>query len=73
MLHPRTHIAPTVQRHLLLHHPDTRTTVETAHRYVPTAVGGGSGFDTFALSGARTALVVGEVAGQGLLAATTMG
>ncbi|MGW1169792.1 SpoIIE family protein phosphatase [Streptomyces sp. NPDC002550] len=66
-------IALTVQRHLLLSHPDTRTTVETAHLHVPSEVGGGSGFDTFDLSGARTALVVGEVAGQGLHAATTMG
>ncbi|MFF4212414.1 SpoIIE family protein phosphatase [Streptomyces sp. NPDC001796] len=66
-------IALTVQRHLLLSHPDPRTTLETAHLHVPSEAGGGSGFDTFALSGARTALVVGEVAGQGIHAATTMG
>ncbi|MFD5536853.1 SpoIIE family protein phosphatase [Streptomyces sp. NPDC127079] len=66
-------IALTVQRHLLLPHPDPRTTMETAHLHVPCEVGGGSGFDTFALSGARTALVVGEVAGRGIHAATTMG
>ncbi|MFI1072686.1 SpoIIE family protein phosphatase [Streptomyces puniciscabiei] len=66
-------IALTVQRHLLLPHPDPRTTLETAHLHVPSEAGGGSGFDTFALSGARTALVVGEVAGQGIHAATTMG
>ncbi|MER7690317.1 SpoIIE family protein phosphatase [Streptomyces sp. NPDC097610] len=66
-------IALTVQRHLLLPHPATRTTVETAHMHVPSEVGGGGGFDTFALSGARTALVVGEAAGQGIHAATTMG
>ncbi|MER6125433.1 SpoIIE family protein phosphatase [Streptomyces sp. NPDC001795] len=66
-------IALTVQRHLLLPHPDPRITVETAHLHVPSEAGGGSGFDTFALSGARTALVVGEVAGQGIHAATTMG
>ncbi|GAA3135298.1 hypothetical protein GCM10017687_59550 [Streptomyces echinatus] len=35
--------------------------------------GGGGGFGTFALSGARTALVVGDVAGQGIYAATTLG
>ncbi|MFF3920430.1 PP2C family protein-serine/threonine phosphatase [Streptomyces sp. NPDC001852] len=66
-------IALTIQRHLLLPQPATQTTVETAHLHVPSEVGGGGGFDTFALSGARTALVVGEVAGQGIHAATTMG
>ncbi|MFD7438330.1 SpoIIE family protein phosphatase [Streptomyces sp. NPDC059861] len=66
-------IALTIQRHLLLPRAVTRTTVETAHLHVPSEAGGGGGFDTFALSGARTALVVGEVAGQGIHAATTMG
>ncbi|MFF4441636.1 SpoIIE family protein phosphatase [Streptomyces sp. NPDC001621] len=66
-------IALTIQRHLLLPQPATGTTVETAHLYVPSDVGGGGSFDTFALSGGRTALVVGEVAGQGIHAVTTMG
>ncbi|MQY36753.1 hypothetical protein SRB17_47550 [Streptomyces sp. RB17] len=66
-------IAMTIQRHLLLPQPATQTTVETAHMLVPSATGGGGGFDTFALSGGRTALVVGEVAGQGIHAATTLG
>ncbi|MER5918462.1 SpoIIE family protein phosphatase, partial [Streptomyces sp. NPDC001982] len=66
-------IALTIQRHLLPPRPASRTTVETAHLHVPSQAGGGSGYDTFALSGARTALVVGEVAGQGIHAATTMG
>ncbi|QTE01945.1 SpoIIE family protein phosphatase [Streptomyces cyanogenus] len=66
-------IALTIQRHLLLPEVATQTTVETAHILVPSETGGGSGFVTFALSGARTALVVGEVAGQGIHAATTMG
>jgi PAS domain S-box-containing protein len=66
-------IALTIQRHLLLPEPATQTTVETAHILVPSEKGGGGGFDTFALSGARTALVVGEVAGQGIHAATTLG
>ncbi|MEU6773095.1 SpoIIE family protein phosphatase [Streptomyces sp. NPDC046759] len=66
-------IALTVQRHILLPHPASPTTVETAHMHVPSEVGGGGGFDTFALSGARTALMIGEVAGQGIHAAITMG
>ncbi|MGV9249034.1 SpoIIE family protein phosphatase [Streptomyces sp. NPDC003710] len=66
-------IALTIQHHVLLPLPATQTTVETAHMHVPSAVGGGGGFDTFALPGARTALMVGEVAGQGVHAATTLG
>ncbi|MFF4401930.1 SpoIIE family protein phosphatase [Streptomyces sp. NPDC001480] len=66
-------IALTIQRHVLLPEAATRTTVETAHLLVPSDSGGGGGFGTFALSGARTALVVGEVAGQGIHAATTLG
>ncbi|MFF3879348.1 SpoIIE family protein phosphatase [Streptomyces sp. NPDC001978] len=66
-------IALTIQRHLLPPCPASQTTVETAHLHVPSEVGGGGGYDTFDLSGARTALVVGEVAGQGIHAATTLG
>ncbi|MEV7149380.1 SpoIIE family protein phosphatase [Streptomyces sp. NPDC093084] len=66
-------IALTVQRHLLPPEPAPRSTVETAYLHVPSEAGGGGGFDTFALSGARTALVVGEVAGEGVHAAITMG
>ncbi|WP_240634318.1 MULTISPECIES: SpoIIE family protein phosphatase [Streptomyces] len=66
-------IASTIQRHVLLPRPASQTTVETAHLHVPSEVGGGGGFDTFALSGARTALEVGEVVGQGIYAATTLG
>ncbi|WP_433448526.1 SpoIIE family protein phosphatase [Streptomyces sp. CA-142005] len=66
-------IALTIQRHLLLPEVATQTTVETAHILVPSETGGGGGFETFALSGARTAVVVGEVAGRGIHAATTMG
>ncbi|MGW7527916.1 hypothetical protein [Streptomyces sp. NPDC054783] len=58
-------IALTIQRHLLLCRAVPRTTVETAHMRVPSEEGGGGGFDIFSLSGARTALVVGAVAGQG--------
>jgi PAS domain S-box-containing protein len=66
-------IALTVQRNLLLPGAATQTTVETAHLHVPPEVGGGGGFLTFSLSGVRTALAIAEVAGQGILAATTMG
>ncbi|MEU6370588.1 SpoIIE family protein phosphatase [Streptomyces sp. NPDC046931] len=66
-------IALTIQRHVLLPHPATQTTVETAHMYMPSEIGGGGGFDTFALPGARTALMVGEVTGKGIHAATTLG
>ncbi|MEU2622437.1 SpoIIE family protein phosphatase [Streptomyces sp. NPDC007157] len=66
-------IALTVQRHLLPPQPAPRSTVETAYLHVPSEAGGGGGFDTFALSGARTAMVVGEVAGEGIHAAITMG
>ncbi|MEU9214380.1 SpoIIE family protein phosphatase [Streptomyces sp. NPDC048415] len=66
-------IASTVQRHLLPPSAAAQTAVETAHLHVQSEVGGGGWFDTFALSGARTALVVGTTTGQGIHAATTMG
>ncbi|WP_323138977.1 SpoIIE family protein phosphatase [Streptomyces mirabilis] len=66
-------IAATIQRHLLPPCPSSQTTVETAHLYVPGNAGAGGWFDTFALPGARVALVVGDVAGQGVYTATTMG
>jgi PAS domain S-box-containing protein len=66
-------IATTLQRRLLPPCPSSQSTVESAHLLVPGEQGGGGWFDTFALSSARTALVVGEVTGQGIQAATTMG
>ncbi|WUN28844.1 SpoIIE family protein phosphatase [Streptomyces sp. NBC_00316] len=66
-------IAATVQRHQLPRYPASHSTVETAHLHVPGFSGGGGWFDSIPLSGARTALVVGEVAGSGIQAATTMG
>ncbi|MET7496366.1 SpoIIE family protein phosphatase [Streptomyces sp900116325] len=66
-------IAATVQRHQLPRYPASHSTVETAHLYVPGFSGGGGWFDTVPLSGARTALVVGEVAGRGIKTAATMG
>ncbi|WEP00019.1 PP2C family protein-serine/threonine phosphatase [Streptomyces sp. FXJ1.172] len=44
-----------------------------AHLLVPGTQGAGGCFDALSLPGARTALVVGEVAGQGIHAAATMG
>ncbi|MFF1359586.1 SpoIIE family protein phosphatase [Streptomyces sp. NPDC058297] len=66
-------IAATVQRRQLPRYPAAHSTVETAHLHVPGASGGGGWFDTIPLSGARTALVVGEVTGRGIQTATTMG
>ncbi|MGW3746855.1 SpoIIE family protein phosphatase [Streptomyces sp. NPDC005146] len=66
-------IAATVQRHQLPRYPASPSTVETAHLHVLGASGGGGWFDTIPLSGARTALVVGEVTGRGIQTATTMG
>ncbi|WP_371501221.1 SpoIIE family protein phosphatase [Kitasatospora sp. NBC_00374] len=68
--------ALTLQRSLLPRRlPDYRA-VEVAHRYLPAdpAAGiGGDWFDVIPLSGARVALVVGDVVGHGLHAAATMG
>ncbi|MEW2245355.1 SpoIIE family protein phosphatase [Streptomyces sp. NPDC026666] len=65
-------VAATVQRQLLPREPESHTSLETAYLSL-TGVDPGSWYDTIALSGARTALVVGSVAGRGLNAATTMG
>ncbi|WP_030772331.1 SpoIIE family protein phosphatase [Streptomyces sp. NRRL F-2664] len=65
-------IAATVQRSLLPRRPLSRTALETEHLLVP-AEGVGQWYDTIALSGARTALVVGTVAGSGIHTATLMG
>ncbi|MFD5065404.1 SpoIIE family protein phosphatase [Streptomyces sp. NPDC058394] len=65
-------IARTVQRRLLPQ-PATHATVEIAQLHLPAPEGGGAWFDAIALPGARTALIVGDVAGQGVVAAITMG
>ncbi|NEB04210.1 SpoIIE family protein phosphatase [Streptomyces sp. SID13726] len=68
--------ALTLQRSLLPHHVPKETSVETASRYLPSgsrAGVGGDWFDVIPLSGARVALVVGDVIGHGLHAAATMG
>ena len=66
-------IAMIVQRHLLPQRPTVQTSVETAHLQILGGAGGGGWFDTFALSGARTALVIGDVRGHGIHTAATMG
>jgi serine phosphatase RsbU (regulator of sigma subunit) len=65
-----------LQRSLLPHHAPRQAAVEVASRYLPAdaAVGiGGDWFDVIPLSGARAALVVGDVVGHGIRASATMG
>ncbi|MFF7777074.1 SpoIIE family protein phosphatase [Streptomyces tanashiensis] len=68
--------ALTLQRSLLPHHVPEQPAVETASRYLPSgsrAGVGGDWYDVIPLSGARVALVVGDVIGHGLHASATMG
>ncbi|MER5357425.1 SpoIIE family protein phosphatase [Streptomyces sp. NPDC002785] len=65
-------IASTVQRRLLPQRNGDRIAVETAHVLLP-GRNSGSWFDTISLSGARTALITGNVDGPGLQTAITMG
>ncbi|MET7699575.1 SpoIIE family protein phosphatase [Streptomyces sp. NPDC005485] len=65
-----------LQRSLLPQTVPEESVVETASRYLPSgsrAGVGGDWFDVIPLSGARVALVVGDVIGHGLHAAATMG
>ncbi|OIJ98509.1 hypothetical protein BIV23_29585 [Streptomyces monashensis] len=65
-----------LQRSLLPHHRPTRLAVETGTRYLPAdpqAGVGGDWFDVIPLSGARVALVVGDVVGHGIHASAAMG
>lgn len=67
-------MAVALQRSLLPRELPEQTAVEVAHRYLPARSGvGGDWFDVLPLSGARVALVVGDVVGHGLHAAATMG
>ncbi|MFG2544980.1 SpoIIE family protein phosphatase [Streptomyces sp. NPDC048594] len=68
--------ALTLQRTLLPRHTVKQSAVEAASRYLPagsSAGVGGDWYDVIPLSGARVALVVGDVVGRGLHAAATMG
>ncbi|MER5932528.1 SpoIIE family protein phosphatase [Streptomyces sp. NPDC002054] len=65
-----------LQRSLLPQQLPTLGAVEAAARYAPAsghAVLGGAWYDVIPLSGARVALVVGDVVGHGLHSAVTMG
>ncbi|WP_127358619.1 SpoIIE family protein phosphatase, partial [Actinacidiphila soli] len=65
-----------LQRNLLPHRVTGGCAVEVASRYLPADIhhgAGGDWFDVFPLSGARVALVVGDVVGHGINAAATMG
>ncbi|MET9776554.1 SpoIIE family protein phosphatase [Streptomyces sp. NPDC006367] len=65
-------IASTVQRRLLPQRDDPQMAVGIAHTLLP-GRNSGCWFDTIGLPGARTALVIGDVAGHGLQTAVTMG
>ncbi|MGW7378959.1 SpoIIE family protein phosphatase [Streptomyces sp. NPDC054794] len=63
-----------LQHSLLPRGRPEQSAVEVAYRYLPAQAGvGGDWFDVIPLSGARVALVVGDVVGHGLHAAATMG
>jgi PAS domain-containing protein len=66
-------IASTVQHRLLPQDSPAQTTVEISQLHLPGPEGGGAWSDAIALPGARTALIVGDVAGEGMLAAVMMG
>ncbi|MEU0388633.1 SpoIIE family protein phosphatase [Streptomyces chartreusis] len=65
-----------LQRSLLPDRPPDLAAMQVAYRYLPAGSGaeiGGDWFDVIPLSGARVALVVGDVVGHGIHASATMG
>ena len=65
-----------LQRSLLPQRLPRQSAVEVARRYLPASANvgvGGDWFDVIPLSGARVALVVGDVVGHGIRASATMG
>jgi PAS domain S-box-containing protein len=73
--HERT-TALALQRSLLPQRLPEQSAVEVASRYLPASANvgvGGDWFDVIPLSGARVALVVGDVVGHGIHASATMG
>ncbi|MEW2255504.1 SpoIIE family protein phosphatase [Streptomyces sp. NPDC047869] len=73
----RTHVTTmNAQRGLLPHPLPDQAALDIAGRYLPAATPAGVGgdwFDVIPLSGARVALVVGDVVGHGTRASATMG
>ncbi|MFE3168868.1 SpoIIE family protein phosphatase [Streptomyces sp. NPDC059224] len=68
--------AVTLQRSLLPQRAPEQNALEVATRYIPAgsrAGVGGDWYDVIPLSGARVAMVVGDVVGHGLQASATMG
>lgn len=68
--------ALTLQHSLLPRRTPRQSAVDVAFRYLPADAHGGVGgdwYDVIPLSGARVALVVGDVVGHGIHAAATMG
>ncbi|MEU6230641.1 ATP-binding SpoIIE family protein phosphatase [Streptomyces sp. NPDC047042] len=69
-------VALVLQRSLLPQQAPAQSAVDTASRYLPSgsrAGVGGDWYDVIPLSGARVALVVGDVVGHGIHASATMG
>ncbi|MFD4542916.1 SpoIIE family protein phosphatase [Streptomyces bauhiniae] len=66
-------IAATVQRRALPQRPVDLSAVDISPLFLAASEGGGAWFDVAPMSGARTALIVGDVAGRGMAAATAMG
>ncbi|MFH8387544.1 SpoIIE family protein phosphatase [Kitasatospora sp. NPDC018058] len=70
------HAALVLQQSMLPSTLPGQLAVDVAHRYLPASSASGVGgdwFDVIPLSGARVALVVGDVVGHGIHAAATMG
>jgi PAS domain S-box-containing protein len=65
-------VALALQGHLLRPSLTRQGAVDLSHRYRPTGRGAGAWFDVLPLSGARIAMVVGQVDGQGPKAAAAM-
>ncbi|GAA3482048.1 SpoIIE family protein phosphatase [Streptomyces yanii] len=68
--------AVTLQHSLLPQRPAEQTALEVASRYLPASAQAGVGgdwFDVIPLSGARVALVIGDVVGHGIQASAVMG
>ncbi|MFF0778213.1 SpoIIE family protein phosphatase [Streptomyces sp. NPDC003720] len=66
-------IAATVQRRSLPQRPANLSTVEISPLFLTGPEGGGAWYDAIPLPSARTALIVGDVAGHGIAATTAMG